>query len=165
MVKCGKVNDFLGVDWGYSKKRVVKVSMIKYISNVIKEFPETIIGSAPLLAADHLFQVQDEDDPKYRLLSEEQAIVFHHTIAQLLFVSNLARRDIQTAVAFITIRVKKPDEDDWGTLKCILRYLNGTRYMKLTLQVENLSIVKWLADASYNVHPDSKGHTDGGMML
>ena len=67
MVKHGKVNDFLGIDWDYSKKGVVKVSMIKYISNIIKEFPETIIGSAPLPVADHLFQVQDEDDPKYRL--------------------------------------------------------------------------------------------------
>ena len=99
------------------------------------------------------------------MLSEEQAIAFHHTIAQLLFASARARRDIQTAVAFLTTRVKKPDEDDWGKLKCILRYLNGTRYMKLTIQVENLLIVKWLADASYNIHPDSKGHTGGGMML
>ena len=56
-VKHGKVNDFRGIDWDYSKKGVVKVSMIKYISNVIKEFPETIIGSAPLPVADHLFQV------------------------------------------------------------------------------------------------------------
>ena len=57
MVKHGKVNDFLGIDWDYSKKGVVKVSMIKYISNIIKEFPEKIIGSAPLPVADHLLQV------------------------------------------------------------------------------------------------------------
>ena len=82
MVKHDKVNDFLGIDWDYTKKGVVKVSMIKYISNIIKEFPETIIGSAPSPAADHLFQVWDEDDPKYWPLPKEQAIAFHHTIRE-----------------------------------------------------------------------------------
>ena len=103
--------------------------------------------------------------PNTGCIFEEQAIAFHHTIAQLLFASARARRDIQMAVAFLTMKVKKPDEDDWGKLKHVLRYLHGTKYMKLMLQVENLSIVKWLVDASYNVHPDSKGHTGGGMML
>ena len=57
MVKHGKVNDFFGINWDYSEKGVAKVFMIKYISNIVKEFPETIIGTAPLPAADHLFQV------------------------------------------------------------------------------------------------------------
>ena len=68
MVKHGKVNDFLGIAGDYSKKGVVKVSMIKYISNVIKEFPETIIGSAPLPVSNHLFQVRDKDDCKKNFL-------------------------------------------------------------------------------------------------
>ena len=40
--------------------------------------------------------------------------MFHHSVAQLLFLACRARRDIQVAVAFLTTRVKKPDEDDWG---------------------------------------------------
>ena len=27
------------------------------------------------------------------------------------------RRDVQTAVSFLTMGVQKPDEDDWGKLK------------------------------------------------
>jgi hypothetical protein len=42
-----------------------------------------------------------------------------------------ARQDIQTAVVFFTTRVKSPDEDGWGKLKRVLKYLNGTRYLKL----------------------------------
>jgi hypothetical protein len=42
-----------------------------------------------------------------------------------------ARQEIQTAVAFLTTRVKNPDEDDRGKLKRVLKYLNGTRYLKL----------------------------------
>ncbi len=47
-------------------------------------------------------------------------------MAQLLFMETRARRDIETAVAFLTTRVKTPDEDDWGKLKRVLKYLNDT---------------------------------------
>jgi hypothetical protein len=71
-----------------------------------------------------------------------------------------ARRDIQTAVAFFifTTRVKSPDEDDWGKLKRVLKYLNGTRYLKLQLTVESMGMLKWYVDGSHNVHWDCKGH-------
>ncbi len=52
------------------------------------------------------------------------------------------RLDIQTAVAFLTTRVKSPDIDDWGKLKRVLKYLNGTKYLKLRLCVDNLGLLK-----------------------
>ena len=79
-------------------------------------------------------------------------------MAQLLFMATRARRDIQTAVAFLTTRVKAPDKDDWGKLKRVLKYLNGTKFLKLTLSVENLGMLKWYVDGSHNVHWDCKGH-------
>ena len=60
-------------------------------------------------------------------------------------------------------RVEAPDEDDWGKLKRVLKYLWGTRHMKLTLTVDNLHTLRWWVDAAYGVHWDSKGHT--GMMM
>ena len=62
------------------------------------------------------------------------------------------------AVAFLTTRVKSPDEDDWGKLKRVLKYLNGTKYLKLKLSVENLGVLKWYVDGSHNVHNDMRGH-------
>jgi hypothetical protein len=61
------------------------------------------------------------------------ADAFHHTVYQLLFTANHAHQDIQTAVSFLTTRVQSPDKDDWGKLKRILKYYNGTRNLKLTL--------------------------------
>jgi hypothetical protein len=48
------------------------------------------------------------------------------------------------AVAFLTTRVKSPDKDDWRKLKRVLKYLNlnGTKYLKLTISVESLGILK-----------------------
>ena len=44
-------------------------------------------------------------------------------------------------VSFLTNRVKKPDEDDWGELKRVLCYLKGIEHMKLTLSVDNMSVL------------------------
>ena len=112
-------------------------------------------------AADHLFKVRDEKEAKP--LEEERALVFHHTVAQLLFMATRARRDIQTAVAFLTTWVKNPDEDNWGKLKRVLKYLNGTKYLKLNLIVVNLGLLKWFVDGLHNVHWDCKGH--GGAII
>jgi hypothetical protein len=46
-------------------------------------------------------------------------------------------------VAFLTTRVKKLDEDDWGKLKRVLKYLNGTKYLKLKLSLDKLGMLKW----------------------
>jgi hypothetical protein len=73
------------------------------------------------------------------------------------------RWDIQTAVAFLTTRVKNPDEDNWGKLKRVLKYLNGTKYLKLRLSVDDLGLLKWFVDASHNTHWDCRGH--GGAMF
>ena len=59
-------------------------------------------------------------------------------MAQLLFLACRGRRDIQTAVSFLTTRVRAPDEDDWGKVRRVLQYLKGTLYLKLRLTVENL---------------------------
>ena len=151
------------MDLDYTEKGSVKVSMVRYTGKVLRGFPEKVTGSAASPAQDHLFKVRDESDPDYKPLTEDLAQSFHHTTAQLLFMCSRARRDIQTAVAFLTTRVKKPDQDDWGKLKRVLKYLNGTKHMKLKLTVENLSIIKWWIDASYNVHWDARGH-NGAMM-
>jgi hypothetical protein len=152
----GKKHDYLGVDMEFCNDGALEVSMIKYLKNVIEEFPEVIKGRAATPAHEKLFVIRDEKDA--RKLSEEQALAFHHTVAQLLFMATRARRDIQMAVAFLTTRVKSLDEDDWGKLKRALKYLNGTKYLKLRLTVDNLLMLKWYVDGSHNVHWDCRGH-------
>jgi hypothetical protein len=140
----------------FNEDGTLDISMIKYLKNVINEFPKIIKGRAATPAHEKLFVIRDENEA--RPLKEDQALAFHHTVAQLLFMATRARRDIQTAVAFLTTRVKSPDEDDWGKLKRVLKYLNGTKYLKLKLSVDNLGMLKWYVDGSHNVHWDCKGH-------
>ncbi len=96
-------------------------------------------------------------------LPEEQAMAFHHATVQLLFLSARARLDIQPATAFLTTRVKSPDEDNWGKVNQTLGYLKGTLHLPLVLSADSLTLSRWWVDAAYAVHHDCKGHTGAGM--
>jgi hypothetical protein len=82
-------HDYLGVDMEFCEDGALEVSMFKYLKNVIDEFPETIRGRAVMPAHDKLFEIRDKEEAKK--LNEEQALAFHHTVAQLLFMATRAR--------------------------------------------------------------------------
>ena len=63
-----------------------------------------------------------------------------------------ARQDIQTAMTFLTLRIKSLGEDDWGKLKQVLKYVNGTKYLKLRVTIKSLGMLKWYINGSFNVH-------------
>jgi hypothetical protein len=159
----GKEHRYLGMDFDYSRPGVLRVTMIKYIEDIFEDFPELIEKSSRTPHTENLFKVRDESEATF--LSEEQAQQFHRVVAQLLFLSCRARRDIQTPVAFLTTRVKKPDTDDWGKVKRVLQYLKWTKSLPLNLTVDNLQYTKWFVDSSHGVHADCKGHTGAGMTL
>ncbi len=127
----GHIHNYLGMCFDFSQPHKFCMGMDAYIRKVIDDFPEEITGVLPSPAADHLYQICDPTLAKP--LCEKHAVTFHHTVAQLLFASMHACRDIQVAILLLTTCVKHPDEDDWGKLKCVLMYLNGTKFLKLTL--------------------------------
>ncbi len=102
------MHDYLGMTFDYSFDKEVRINIWDYIKKVIREFPEEITGVCATPASDYLFKVR-EDGPK---LNEELAETFYHTVYQLLFAASRARRDILTAVSFLTMRAKDTDEDD-----------------------------------------------------
>jgi hypothetical protein len=158
----GHLHHHPGMNIDFSTPGSVTFEMTKYIDKIITAFPEKITGVSSTPASNHLFQVRPLAEAC--ILPEEQARAYHHSTAQLLFLSRV-RRDIQTTVAFLTTRVKQPDEDDWGKLKRVLKYLNGTRRLKLTLSADSMSSIHWYVDASHQTHDDCRGHTGALMTL
>ena len=67
-----KVHEYLGmdIDWATVPGTMI-VSMIKYLSKVIEEFPKIVTGTKASPPGDHLFTVREDADQK--LLPEEQA--------------------------------------------------------------------------------------------
>ena len=69
----------------FEEKGIVKISMVPYVEEIIRNFPEEVgVSTAATPAAEHLFQVRNQQDAEQ--LPEEQAIQFHHNVAKLLFV-------------------------------------------------------------------------------
>ena len=56
--------------------------MQEYIQKILDKVPDDMLGTASSPAADHLFKVRQEPDK----LDTENAELFHHIVAQLLFV-------------------------------------------------------------------------------
>ncbi len=106
----GKVHDYLGMIFDYTHNGKVMINQIKYIKLIIDEFPEDIKRTQATPAADYLFTVRDESEA--RPLPEEQAVYFHHAVAQLNYLATGSRRDIHPCVAFLMTQVRKPDKDD-----------------------------------------------------
>jgi hypothetical protein len=159
----GKKHYYLGMRLAYTKKGEVKVTIIDYMKGVIEDFPEVITGRSATPAAKNIVEVRPDESRV--LLDGNRPQAFHHAVAQFLFASSRARKDIQTVVVFLTTRVKSPDEDDWGKIKRVLYYIRITIYMPLILRADGLNIVNWWMDASFAPHKDCRGHTGATMSL
>ena len=157
----GKVHDYLGMKLDFSTPGEVKIDMKDYVKSMIECFPEKREFTATTPAALHLFEVRKD----VKVLSEEEAMQFHTMVAKGLFLCKRARPDIQTTIAFLSTRVKQPDQDDWKKLRRLIDYLRGTMDLVLTLKADNTSIIKWYVDVAYAVHPDMRSHTGGAMTL
>ena len=84
-VNRGKKHRYLGMDFDYSKTGVLSISMIKYIEDMIEEFPKLITKTSRTPHTDNLFWVREESEATF--LSKDQAQQFHRVVAQLLFLS------------------------------------------------------------------------------
>ena len=87
----------------------------------------------------HLFEFNESCEK----LNENDAALFHSTVAKLLFLSKRARPDVMVVIVFLTTRVSKSDKDDWKKLERLLSYVRGSIELTLVLSVSSTSCVKW----------------------
>ena len=163
-VRRGKVHEYVGMTLDFSTPGELMVTMIPYIKEIVDLFAKydntNLTAKTP--AADHLFKVRDDAGA----LTESRATVYHHFVAKSLFATQRARPDISLAVAYLSTRVKEPDEDDWKKLTRLIQYLRDTVDLPLILRADGVSITKrWWVDGSFAVHPNMRGHSGGCLSL
>mmetsp|Transcript_13232 Transcript_13232/g.19019 ORF Transcript_13232/g.19019 Transcript_13232/m.19019 type:complete len:254 (+) Transcript_13232:881-1642(+) len=123
--------------------------------------PAKMIDQATTPAPSYLFKVNN----KCEKISEEMGMIFHRLTAQGLFLCACGRPHIETVIAFLTTRVRKPDKDDWGKLTRMMRYLQATKSFIRTLEADKMLVIKWYIDGAHAVHHDMRGHTGAAMTL
>ena len=159
MTSQGKTVEYLGMRIDYTVKGKVRISMYEYINKMLAELPSDMNGVSTTPAALHLFNVDDGAQK----LNEDEAQLFHHLVAKLLYLSRRSRQDIQTAVAFLCTRVQSPDMDDYKKLARVMKYIRGTKDITLTIEADEGP--RWWVDSSYAVHPDMRSHSGIFMTL
>jgi len=85
-------------------------------------------------------------------------ILFLMILMALMYIARMTRPDILFVLTFLASRCECPTEQDMAKLKHVLRYLKRTQKAKRTFSGQSLELTVF-ADASYGIHPDSKGHT------
>jgi hypothetical protein len=116
-----KIQDYLVMKLDYHEEGKLNVNMIDYVKGMVEDFPEQVEESV-YPWNDNLFKV-DEKSPK---LSKEKRETFHMFVAKGLFLCNRGRPDIQPAIAYLTSRVKSPNENDWFQLKKMIGFSKAT---------------------------------------
>jgi hypothetical protein len=157
----GDLHDYLGMTLDYSTDGKVAIRMEDYVDSMLEDVPDDMEGTATTPAGAHLFVVNE----KAERLDKANAETFHSVTAKILFLCKRGRPDVQAAVAFLCTRVQEPDVDDYKKLRRVVCYLRETKGLCLTLEADNLQVIKWWVDASFAVHPDMRSHTGGAMSL
>jgi len=160
----GKKHTFVGMDFELLSCGKVKITMKNYIRECIEGFESLdgiLSGKATTPGQIDLFEIDEDEEP----LSEEKAIMFHHIVAKMLYISKQARIDADLVVSFLCTRVSKSTIQDWNKLKRLMLYLKKTIDMPRILGASRLDTLWTWVDASYGTHHDRKGHTGGVMSL
>ena len=124
----------------------VQIMMTYFLDEVLIDFDKAEPkggGTKTRAAPENIFNV-DEDCDK---LPQNKTVQFHNLAAKALYATKRARSDTCTAVAFLTMRAREPDLDNWAKMVHMMRYIRGTRTLPLILGANGSSILKWWVDA------------------
>ena len=158
----GKCHDYLAMVLDYNEPGVVKVDMVDYIKNMVKDFPEELtVEGAAYPWNESLFKV----DPESPALEEFKKGEFHNFVYRALFMTKRAHPDLQPAIAFLTTHVKQPTEQDWFKLKKMMQFLKHTQAEVWSIGAEDINGInaQWHLDAAFAVHPNYKSHTGANL--
>lgn len=98
-------------------------------------------------------EILNTDDNK----EEVDKKLYLSTVMRLMYIAKSTRPDILFATTTLAARAAQPKKRDWDHVLKIVGYLKKTK--ELELRIRNTSGVSAYADASYNLHKDSKGHS------
>lgn len=147
------VQEYLGMVLDFSVKHQVQIDMSTYTNSILQDYSIETNAATP---AENFLFTQRQDSP---LLDRERASQFHSGVMRLMFLAKRVRIDILTAVVYLSSRVQCANEDDWKKFLRVLKYLHGTKNLKLTITIDSILSLHAYIDASFAVHSDMRGHT------
>lgn len=145
----------------FSCEGVCHVKQYDHVSDMIENYNVKIGDKTALTPAfNHLFEKGEG-----LLLCDAEREAFHSTVAKALYISTRSWPDIIPTVLVLSGRVREPTTSDKEKLVSLLKYLNGTGDLHLTLRYDGMSIARWHIDSSFACHPNFRSHSGGVLLI
>src|SRR5699024_825485 len=120
----GEIGTFLGVEFKDAKEgKALAMSQRAYIEKLTRQFKVDLAGHVSKLS--QLDTIDLTQDPVADRLKESGA--YRSIIGGLLYVANMTRPDISTAVSVLSRLLDKPTDRAMKYAKQILKYLHTTK--------------------------------------
>ena len=149
--KIGDELEYIGMELIIDrKKRTIGVKQTGYIKEILGLYrvkPEHVAATPSTL--DLLDEVESDAVDELDYLSK---------VMKLMFLAKRSRPEILFPVSYLATKCKCPTVDLMKKLDRVIRYLNGTQDIFLTLRADNLRLQVY-CDASYATHSDAKSHS------
>lgn len=153
LTRLGELKSYLGINIERDVNGIFYMDQVQYFQKIINKFglQDAKISKTPLDTG----YIKIARDGK----AMDHANKFQKLIGALLYVATHTRPDIAASVSILSQRVKQPTETDWNEAKKIVRYLKGTKELKLKL-TSTTNGLKVYADADWaEDRTDSKSHS------
>ena len=155
-----KADSFLGININHNEDGTVTLTQPKLLQKLFKEHPEQPTKRKARTPTHPYGPV-----PAHNKEKEQSPPILATTYLRLLgllMYLTKSRPDIMAAVSFGATKSTNPTEDDYQQLYYIVDYLRATasKGHRIFVHIVDGSIQLYCeVDASYLIHPDSKGHT------
>ncbi len=153
----GELKWILGMRVERSDEKI-EISQEAYVNEILDKFDMSDSKPAPTplpQKVEELSMMSEESKKIYPNKKRYQSI-----LGALLYLSNTTRPDITYSVNFLARKMSNPSELDYSFAKRVLRYLNGTRKMKLRYDQKGEMLVGF-SDASYAEDKKDRKSTSG----
>ena len=154
MKDLGQLKHFLGIDFDFSDE-CIKMSQEKYINKILQRF--------------NMSECRVRDTPcEQKLEYSNDAVkmtdirMYREAVGSLIYLTTCTRPDLSFVVSRLSHYLAEPTEEQWVTVKHVLRYLKGTADKGLTFRrsTEHLGI-KAYSDADWAADTIDRRSTTG----
>ena len=115
------------------EKRTISFSQTAYIQKIVEHFgmEEAKPLSVPISPGHNLTKSQSPSDPQ--AIEEMKRVPYREAMGSLMYAVVGTRPDIAYAVSYLARFMANPGYRHWEAVKCVIRYLKGTKDAKLIL--------------------------------
>lgn len=158
LTRLGELKSYLGIRIRRDPEGIYSIDQEEYIEKIVERYGlgDAKISKIPLNTG--YFKASENKKP---MVNNH---FYQKLIGALLYVATHTRPDIAASVSILSQRVKQPSESDWIEAKRVVRYLKGTKNLRLRLGRNSNGLVVY-ADADWAEDTTDRKSLSGYMFL